>query len=80
MLRTRPFESMFQAHLGASVVAQMVKILPAMQETWVQSLARKVPWRRKRQPTPVFLPGEFHAKRGLVGYSPWGYKEWDMTE
>ena len=35
---------------------------------------RKIPWRRKWQPTPVFLPGEFHGQRGLEGYSPWGHK------
>ena len=34
----------------------------------------------ERQPTPVFLPGEFHGQRGLAGYSPWGRKESDMTE
>ena len=40
----------------------------------------KVSWRREWQPTPVFLPGEFHGrKRSLVGYSPWGCKESDMT-
>ena len=33
---------------------------------------RKIPWRRKWQPTPVFLPGKFHGQRSLVGYSPWG--------
>ena len=37
-------------------------------------------WRRKWQPTSVFLPGEFHEQRSLVGYSPWGHKESDMTE
>ena len=37
-------------------------------------------WRRKWQPTPVFLPGEFHGQRILVGYSPWGYRESAMTE
>ena len=37
-------------------------------------------WRRKWQPTPVFLPGEFHGWRGLVGYNPWGHKESDTTE
>ena len=31
------------------------------------------------QPTPVFLPGEFHGQRSLVGYSPWGREELDMT-
>ena len=40
----------------------------------------KIPWRRKWQPTPVFLPGKFHGLRSLVGYSPWGRKETDMTE
>jgi len=45
-------------------------------DLWV----RKIPWRRKRQPTPVFLPGEFHGLRNLAGYSPWSYKELDMTE
>ena len=40
----------------------------------------KIPWRRKWQPTPVFLPGESHGQRSLVAYSPWGRKESDMTE
>ena len=40
----------------------------------------RFPWRGKWQPTPVFLPGEFHGQRSLVGYSPWGYKQSDMTE
>ena len=61
-------------------VAQMVKRLPTMQETRVLSLGREDPWRRKWQPTPVSLPGESHGWRSLVGYSPWGYKESDMTE
>ena len=38
------------------------------------------PWRRKWQPTPVLLPGKSHGRRSLVGYSPWGCKELDMTE
>ena len=38
------------------------------------------PWRRKWQPTPVFLPGKFRGQRSLVGYSPWGCKESDTTE
>ena len=40
----------------------------------------KIPWRRKWQPTPVFLPGEFHEQRSLEGYCPWGHKESDLTE
>ena len=39
----------------------------------------KIPWRRKWQPTPVFLPGESHGRRSLVGYSPRGRIESDMT-
>ena len=38
------------------------------------------PWRRKWQPTAVSLPGESHGQRRLVGYSPRGHKEYDMTE
>ena len=44
-------------------------------DPWV----RKIPWRRKWQPTPVFLPGKFHGQRSLVGYNPWGCKESDTT-
>ena len=55
-------------------MAQLVKNPLAMQETWVQSLIGKIPWRRKRLPTPVFWPGEFH---GL--YSPWGLKSQTAT-
>ena len=54
----------------------MVKNPLAVQETWVG----KIPWRRAWQPTPVFLPGESHGQRSLVGYSSWGSKEWDTTE
>ena len=58
-----------------SLVAQLVKNLPAMLETWVRSLGWKDPWRREHLCTPVFRPGEFH---GLC--RPWGYKELDTTE
>ena len=58
----------------ASLVAQSVKNLPAMQETWFDSWVRKIPWRRKWQTTPVFLPGESHGQRSLAGCSPWGRK------
>ena len=40
----------------------------------------KIPRRRKWQPTPIFLPGESHGQRSLVGYGPWGHKESDTTE
>jgi len=41
---------------------------------------RKIPWRTAWQPTPVFLPGEFHGQRSLAGYSSQGHKGLDMTE
>ena len=46
----------------ASLVAQRVKYLTAMWETWVQSLGRKYPLEEKWQPTPVLLPGEFYGR------------------
>ena len=58
----------------------MVKNLPAMQETQFNPWVGKMPWRREWQPTPVFLPGEFHGQRSLAGYSPWSRKESDRTE
>ena len=63
-----------------SLVAQMVKRLSTMRETWVLSLGQKIPWRRKWQSIPVLLPGKPHGQRSLVGYSPWGRKELDTTE
>ena len=41
---------------------------------------RKIPWRRKWQPTPVFLPGKSHGQRSMAGYSLWCHRESDMTE
>ena len=40
----------------------------------------KIPWRREWLPTPVFMPGEFHGQRNMVGYSPWGCKGSGTTE
>ena len=56
--------------LRYSLVAQMVKNLPVMREVWVNSWVHKIPWRRKWQPTPVFLPEKSHGWRRLTGYSP----------
>ena len=58
----------------------MVKNLSAMQETPIQSLGWEDPQEEAWQLTPVFLLGESHGPRSLVGYSPWGHKESDMTE
>ena len=56
--------------IWASLIGQSVKNLRAVQETRVRSLVRKIAWRRKWQPTPVFLPGESHRQRSLAGYGP----------
>ena len=50
----------------------------AFSDTFVSIL--QIPWRRAWKPTPLFLPGESHEQRSLVGYSPQGCKELDMTE
>ena len=82
----RRAENTFNQHLcvqRASQVAQWGRS-PPMQETqgmrqfdpWV----RKIPWTRRWQPTPVFLPGESHGQRSLAGYHPKGRKELDTTE
>ena len=58
----------------------MIKRLPAVRETRVQSLVWEDPRRRKWQPTAVLLPGESHGQRRLAGYSPHVRKESDTTE
>ena len=58
----------------------MVKNLPAMWETRFDPWVGKIPWEREWQPTPVFLPEEFHGQRSPLGYNPRGHKELDMTE
>ena len=57
-------------------MAYFVKSLPVIQETAVRSLIRKIPWRRKWQSTPVFLPGKSHGQRSLADYCPKGHKSW----
>ena len=57
-------------------MAQMVNNMPVMQETQVQSLGWEDPLEKGM--TPVFLPGEFHGRRSLVGYRPRGHKESDQ--
>ena len=57
-----------------------VKNLPAMRETWVQSLGWEDALEREWLPTPVFLPGEPLGQGSPMGYSPYGCKEFDTTE
>ena len=57
----------------------MVKNPPSMQET-LETWVGKIPWRRKWEPTAVFLPRKSRGQRSLAGYSPWGSKESDTAE
>ena len=75
-----PIFSFLIVFLGASLVAQIVKNLPEMLVIWVLSLGQEDPLEEGMEPTPVFLPGEFHGQRSLVSYSPWDHEESDMTE
>ena len=63
-----------------SLVAKIVKNLPAVQETRVWFLGWEDPLEKERQPSLVFLPGESHGQRDLVGYGIWGCKKSDTTE
>ena len=66
---------------GASLVTQVVKNLPAMQETWVQSLGWDEPCGGGHgNPLQYSCLENPHGQRGLVGYSPWGHKETDVAE
>ena len=61
-------------------MVQTLKNLPAMQETWVQSPGWEDPLEKDMATHSSILPGEFYGQRSLMGYSPWGPKESDMTE
>ena len=63
-----------------SLVAQTVKNLPAMQDTWVQSLGGEDPLKRGMATHSSMLAWRIHGQRSLAGYSPWGCKELDTTE
>ena len=65
---------------GLSLVAQMVKSLPTMQETWVQSLGQEDLLEKEMETHFSILPEKPHGWRSLVGYSPWCCKELDTTE
>ena len=71
-----------QALSGLDDTLVVKKLLANVRDirTQVQSRVGKIPWRRTWQPTPVFLPGESHGQRSLVGYSPQGHQESEMTE
>ena len=66
--------------VGASLVAQVVKNLPAMQETQVQSLGGEDPLEKGMATHSNILTGKIQGQRSLAGYSQWGHKESDTTE
>ena len=67
--------NLYMSFLGGSVGKES-----AFRRHGFDSWVGKIPWSRKWQPTPLFLPGVFHGQRSLSAYSPWGPKELDMTE
>ena len=72
---TEPRTSPFLSQLSYSLI-----LLWSSYNNQILEDSRRAPWSRKWKPTPVFLPGEFHAQRSLLGYSPWNHKESDTTE
>ena len=62
------------------LVAQTVKCLPTMWETQVRFLGQEDPLEKDMATHSSFLPGKSHGQRSMVGYSPWGSKESDMTD
>ena len=70
------------SHQDSMVLAQKHKYRPMEQDRKPRNKSTTYGylWRRQWQPTPVFLPGESHGRRSLVGCSPWGHKESDTTE
>ena len=74
-------EKAYVIRVSASQVALVVKNPPANAgDAGSVPGSERFPWRRKWQPTSVFLPGESHEQKSLVGYNPWGCRELDMTE
>ena len=61
---------------GGLVVKNLLQCQRPGFDPWVG----EIPWRRAWQPTSIFLPGDFHEQKSLVGYSPWCHKQLDMTE
>jgi len=80
-IQTSYVSRVFWPHLRVAIPGgTVVKNLPTIIGDAVLIRVEKIPWSKKYQPTPVFLPGKFLGQRNLVIYSPWGSKELDMTE
>ena len=73
----KPFPQMIHLvtdFVKSSLVAQMVKNLPVHGRPIFDPWVGKIPWRRECLSIPIFLPGEFHGLKSLMGYSPWGHR------
>ena len=66
--------------ISPTMVAQTVKNLPEMRETWVQSLGWEDPLEKRMATHSSILAWEIRGQRNSAGYSPWGHKESDTTE
>ena len=66
--------------IGKTIALTRLTFVGKVMSLLFNMLSRLAGWRRKWQPTPVFLPGESHGRRSLVGCSPWGRTESDTTE
>ena len=77
-----PYHCMMPPYItvGGFPGGPVVKTLPASRRHWFHLWVGKIPWRRKRQPTPILLPGKSHGQRSLAAYSPCGCKELDTTK
>jgi len=80
--KTFPVRVLLLSPLVAQMVKIIIMIIICLQcgRPGFVSWLRKITWIMEWLPTPVFFPGEVHGQRSLVGYSPWGHKELDMTE
>ena len=72
------FLYMCHTSIKISLVAQSIKNRLQCRRPGFDPWVGKISWRRKGQPTPVFLPGKSHGQRSLVGSSPWGHKRWTI--
>ena len=80
-IQTSYVSRVYWLHLRVAIPdGTVVKNPPAVTGDAVLTQVGKIPWSKKCQPTPVFLPGKFPGQRNLVSYSPGGCKELDMTE
>ena len=83
LYKTHIFHSQYKLSIGFPY-GTVVKNLPANEgdgkRSGLDPCVGKIPWSRKWQPAPVFLPGKAHGQRGRAGYNPWGHRESNMTE